>query len=83
MEQASKTGPKLSDAELQTLCEWFGSVQDTNPAYLEKKDFQLGCRLYLAAGRRITNEMREKAGPVARSNPVALSAGSHFNEDHF
>lgn len=73
---------ELSEAELQTLCEWFGAVQDTNPTYLERKDFHLGCRLYLAAGRRVTDEMRKKAGPIARSNPAALSAGSHFTEDN-
>lgn len=71
---------ELSEKELQRLCEWFGSVQDTNPTYLEQGDFMLASRLYLATGRRVTNEMREKAGPVARSKPAALCAGSHFPE---
>lgn len=75
---------ELSDKELQTLCEWFGSVQDTNPAYLEQKDFLLGCRLYLAAGRRPTAEMLKRAGAATRtSRPAELSAGAHFTEDNF
>ena len=46
--------------ELQTLCEWFGVVQDLNPAYLEKKDYLIATRLYVCANRRVTNEMRAK-----------------------
>lgn len=46
--------------ELQTLCEWFGIVQDMVPQCMEKKDWLLGARLYVCANRRVTDEMREK-----------------------
>jgi hypothetical protein len=61
-------GPQASAAvtfqgeDIQTLCEWFGVVMDMNPDYLERKDFTLAYRLYVAAGRRVPNEIRTKIG---------------------
>jgi hypothetical protein len=55
--------------ELQTLCEWFGTLQDLNPDYLEKKDYLIAARIYVCANRRITNEMREKIS----SSPVRIA----------
>lgn len=54
--------------ELQTLCEWFGVVQDlADDSYLGKKDYLLACRLYVCADRRVTDEMKAGAGIVADS----------------
>ena len=52
----------VDKSELETLCEWFGVVEDLNPAYLEKKDYVLACRLYVCAGRWVSNSMYKGVG---------------------
>lgn len=40
--------------------QWFDSVQDVNPKYLEQADYELAARLYLQLGMRIPSSIGSK-----------------------
>lgn len=50
----------LGENELLRIRQWFDSVQDTNPKYLESKDYILARRIYEAEGMRVPNSILEK-----------------------
>lgn len=45
--------------ELELCRQWFDSVQDTNPAYLEQKDYALAKKLYERLGCRVPNSIEK------------------------
>ncbi len=47
----------LSPAEAELCRQWFDSVQDLNPAYLEPPDFVLVKRLYDTLGMRVPHSI--------------------------
>ena len=51
---------ELTDADLQTVREWFDAIQDSNPGYLEQPDYRLAKRVYEACGWRVPNSISEK-----------------------
>lgn len=48
---------ELTKEELSLCRQWFGSVQDLNPAYLEEADFELAKKLYEALGMRVPHSV--------------------------
>ena len=50
----------FSKEELNRIRQWFDSLQDTNPKYLEAGDYELARRVYEHLGMRVTNSMKEK-----------------------
>jgi hypothetical protein len=52
---------KISEDELHMIRQWFSSVQDTNPAFLEQRDYKLAYNIYERLGWRVPNSIAEKA----------------------
>lgn len=50
----------LSDKELNLFRQWFNSVQDCNPNYLNKEDYQTAANVYKLLGWRVPNSIVEK-----------------------
>lgn len=48
--------------ELELFREWFGSVQDMNPAYLKRKDYELAKKLCERLGHRVPNSINKMMG---------------------
>jgi len=76
-----KTAIHLSADEVHLVREWFDSVQDLSPDYLEPRDYTLAQRVYEAVGMRVPNDVSEKAsdtqsgteGLVELSNGIRLT----------
>jgi len=49
----------LTQNELYKVCQWFNAVQDLNPEYLEKEDYQLAKSIYEKLQLRVPNSMIE------------------------
>ena len=49
----------LTKAELEICRQWFTSVLDTNPAFLNKTDFAAAKQIYLYLGIDLTKEIKE------------------------
>jgi hypothetical protein len=54
------SGLALDKSDLHLVREWFDSVQDVNPGYLEEKDYVLAKRIYEALGMRVPNSIASK-----------------------
>lgn len=52
----------IDKAEADLIVQWFNAVQDLNPDYLEQPDFVIIARLSALSGRRISNEIKRRAG---------------------
>ena len=48
------------DAEL--FRQWFNAVQDLNPGYLKKEDFQLAKQLYVSLNMRVPHSVLRGCG---------------------
>ena len=55
-----KRDESLSANDLDLIRQWFNSLQDTNPGYLHKYDYQLAARIYEHLGLRVSNSIKEK-----------------------
>lgn len=53
----------LSKAEADLCRQWFNSVQDLSPGYLEPLDYCLAVRLYAALGMRIPESVLRPIAP--------------------
>lgn len=49
----------LTDKELDMFRQWFNAVQDLNPAYLTKEDYQLVNNIYQKLGWRVPNSIKD------------------------
>lgn len=58
--------PLLTDAQLDTVRQWFNCVQDTNVEYLEQHDYALAKEIYERLGRRV---------PISIEQAVRQNAG--------
>ncbi len=56
----------FGENELNRIREWFDSVQDVNPKYLESKDYDLAKRIYEALGQRVPDSVRTKCSDSPR-----------------
>lgn len=52
----------LDNMETDLVLQWFNSVQDINPDYLEKKDYVLAIKIHEALKLRIPNSVKAGAG---------------------
>jgi hypothetical protein len=43
--------------QMELMRQWFNAVEDLNPLYLEKQDYELAKTLYDALGMRVTGRM--------------------------
>jgi hypothetical protein len=50
----------FSPVEVDLFRQWFDAVQDLNPDYLEKKDYQLAEKLYTVLYLQVPNSIKEK-----------------------
>ena len=50
---------KISPEQANVLRQWFDSLQDTHPEYLEQKDYVLAAKLYELCGMQLPNSIRE------------------------
>lgn len=48
---------QFNRSEIETLRQWFDALCDVNPECLERKDYELGLRIYEACGARPSNRM--------------------------
>jgi hypothetical protein len=53
---------ELTEDELNLTREWFDSVQDLNPDYLEQKDYRLQVKVLRALDRRVPHDVLRGAG---------------------
>lgn len=53
---------KLSKEDLELCRQWFDNVQDLNPQYLERADYELAHRIYQALGMRPANSITSVLG---------------------
>jgi len=72
---------KLSKEDLDLCRQWFNNVQDVNPQYLERADFELAHRIYLALGMRPSNSITDVLGlPPAPHQPIGANASKETLE---
>ncbi len=57
------TGAQLTVQEIDLVRQWFHAVEDLNPAYLERADYQLALRIYQSLGMRPSNRLVERSKP--------------------
>lgn len=50
----------LCEREIQLIRQWFDSVQDCNPEYLERADYILARRIYDALSMRLPHSILDK-----------------------
>jgi hypothetical protein len=55
-----QSGAEGKDGDANLCRQWFDSMQDEHPGYLELQDYQLAARLYLQCGMRIPNSIGSK-----------------------
>lgn len=48
---------KLTDGEIHLVRQWFDSVQDNNPAYLQIPDYVLAKKVYESVGWRVPDSV--------------------------
>jgi len=46
--------------EIELMRQWFDSVQDVNPQFLEQKDYDLAVKVYKATGMRVPNSILQR-----------------------
>lgn len=51
----------LDEQELDLVRQWFNALQDLNPKYLEKQDFELAVQIHEALGAKVPLSVREGA----------------------
>lgn len=44
--------------ELHRIREWFDCIQDVNPKYLQKKDYEIALNIYKTLGMRVPNSIK-------------------------
>lgn len=47
----------LNEEELNLIRDWFDSVQDLNPDYLEQKDYRLQVKVLRSLGYRVPHDV--------------------------
>ena len=50
---------ELNDAQLHLVREWFDWMLDSNPAYLQARDYFLARAVYLALGRKVPQRVTD------------------------
>ncbi|HGE8241194.1 hypothetical protein LZT27_14645 [Aeromonas veronii] len=55
---------QLDPAELDTVRQWFDSVHDVTPAYLQQRDYELAKRIYERLGWRVPESIKGGANAV-------------------
>jgi len=50
----------ISNEELELIRQWFDAVQDMNPGYLERQDYELAQAIYTRLGMRVPNSITDK-----------------------
>ncbi len=51
---------ELTERELDLCRQWFDSVQDVNPSFLQEADYRLAAHIYSELGFRVPNSIKEK-----------------------
>ena len=59
---------ELAEDELSLIREWFDSVQELSPDYLEEKDYRLQVKVLRALNRRVPHDVLEGAGMPVPEN---------------
>lgn len=55
---------QLGQGELETIRQWFDSVHDVTPAYLQQRDYELAKRIYERLGWRVPESIKGGANAV-------------------
>lgn len=58
--RGAEVGHSLTTEELNLCREWFETVQDVTPVFLEKKDYILADKIYKLLKWRVPNSVIEK-----------------------
>lgn len=64
---------QLTDDEVNRVRQWFDSVQDCSPEYLEPADCELAARLYQRLGTRVPQSLIDA---TLRAEPAQYRGGS-------
>lgn len=62
--RAGEKRMQFGPAELDTVRQWFDSVHDVTPAYLQQRDYELAKRIYEGLGWRVPESIKGAADAV-------------------
>jgi hypothetical protein len=66
---------QFTPQDIDVLRQWFDALQDTNPQYLDQRDYDLASRLYEACGMRVPNSLRERPAQPVHSSRIVKRKG--------
>ncbi|MGI4942053.1 MAG: hypothetical protein ACRYHQ_16080 [Janthinobacterium lividum] len=65
--ETTRAGLPLSREDIDLIRQWFNNVQDVNPQYLERQDYDLAQRIYEHLGHRVPNSIKRHTEAVTNA----------------